>query len=70
MLINKQYIKSSPKVVKKKNIPELTEDPMSMFQPPFIDMPKLCEAYSKGELLPNNDSFWEINFDRFHQDMR
>ncbi|KAK6636612.1 hypothetical protein RUM43_010274 [Polyplax serrata] len=70
MLINKQYIKRSPKVTKKKCVPELEPDEQNMFKLPKIDMPKLYEAFIKNLPVTTVDIFWEINFDRFHQDMR
>lgn len=70
MLANKQYIKRSPKVLKKKSVPELDLNEPNLFILPKIDMPKLYDAFSKSSSLSSSDDFWEINFDRFHQDMR
>lgn len=69
MLINRQYIKRSPRVVKKKAVPELSVDDVNQYKVPKIDLNKIYDESSVSSSF-DSDVFWEINFDRFHEDMR
>lgn len=71
ILVNKEYIKRCPLPVEKKAVPEFIEDLENEFKPPRIDIPKLVKAAS-GETVTFDDEniFYTINFDRFHQDLR
>lgn len=70
MLVNKEYIKRCPLPVEKKAVPEFITEPEKEFKPPRVDIPNLVQAASGEAELSNDEVFWYIHFDRFHQDLR
>lgn len=70
LLVNKQYLQRCPKALEKNSIPDFVNEAEMRFQPVRIDINKLFEALNDDSVTFNDNVLWEVNYERFHQDIR
>lgn len=73
-IIRNRFIQRCPSVIQA-NVPTFTLTESELYLPPEIDLKELTIRMQNKEVgsnisLPDDQIYWRVNFDRFHQEMR